>query len=108
MIRRANNTSGITGVCNYSKPYVLKDGTVREKWYWEANWPDDQGNSVSVSFSVKEYGEAVARQMAIRAREKALQGVVGHFWASERGVVASPSKTRPRKPNARLSARKVA
>lgn len=108
LIRRTNNTSGITGVCTYAKPYVLKDGTVKEKWYWEANWPDDQGNGVSVSFSVKEYGEAVARQMAIRAREKGLQGVVGYFWASERGVVASNNKTRTRIANARLSARKVA
>ncbi len=61
-----------------------------------------------MSFSVKEYGEAVASQMAIRVREKGLQSVVGHFWASERGVVASNNKSRTQMGNARVSARKVA
>ncbi|MGI9294745.1 MAG: hypothetical protein ACR2PS_12245, partial [Pseudomonadales bacterium] len=94
LIRRSNNNSGITGVCKYAKPYRLSDGTVRKTWYWEANWPNDQGEGVSECFSVKEYGEVVARQMAIRAREKGLQGVVGHFWASERGAVEANDQTR--------------
>jgi hypothetical protein len=84
VIRRNNNT-GISGVCTYAKPYVLKDGTVKEIRYWEANWPDENNQNVSVSFSVKTYGETVARYMAIRAREKGLKKVTGYFWASERG-----------------------
>jgi hypothetical protein len=84
--RRSNNNSGITGVCSYSKSYELRDGTIRENWYWEANWPNQDGKPVSESFSVKKYGEEMARYMAIRAREKGLAAVEGYFWASERGA----------------------
>ncbi len=77
LIRRSNNNSGITGVCKYAKQYQLRDGEVRKYWYWEANWPDEQGRGASLSFSVKEYGDAVARLMAIRAREKGLKRVDG-------------------------------
>lgn len=93
LVLRSNNNSGITGVCKYAKPYLLSDGTVRKNWYWEASWPNDRGEGVSECFSVKEYGEEVARQMAIRARERGLHGVVGHFWASERGANESNGQT---------------
>jgi hypothetical protein len=47
---RGNNRSGISGVYTYPKSYVLGDGTVKETWYWEANWADENHNSVSVNF----------------------------------------------------------
>jgi len=88
-IIRRNNKSGISGVYTYSKPYVLKDGTVKEAWYWEANWPNKKHESVSSRFSVKQFGEKRARRMAIQAREQGLSEVEGNFWASQRGETAT-------------------
>ena len=88
-IKRSNNTSGINGVCTYAKRYKLKDGTVRETKYWEASWPDGEGKNTSVNFSVKKYGDELARTMAIRARQRGLAGVEGPFWVSERGSLKS-------------------
>lgn len=93
-IKRSNNTSGISGVCTYAKRYKLKDGTVRETRYWEANWPTDDGENVSVNFSVKKYGDEVARSMAIRARQRGLEAVEGPFWVSERGSLSAQGKQR--------------
>jgi len=84
--KRSNNKSGITGVCSYAKRYTLRDGTLRENWYWEGNWPNQQGEAVSESFSVKTYGNELARSMAIRARQRGLEALEGYFWASERGA----------------------
>ena len=83
--KRRNNKSGMTGVYTYSKSYRLKDGSVREIWYWEANWPDSEGNSVSKAFSVKRYGEETAKRLALGSRLKGLEQVSGCFWASKRG-----------------------
>jgi len=83
-IIRSNNKSGISGVYTYSKPYLLRDGTVKESWYWEANWPNKAHQSVSARFSVKQFGEKVAKRMAIQARKQGLDAVSGHFWASDR------------------------
>ena len=92
--KRRNNKSGITGVYTYAKRFQLRDGFYNETWYWEANWPTERGESMHESFSVRKYGDAVARQMAIRARERGLRSVKGVFWASERGEVGV-SNTRP-------------
>jgi hypothetical protein len=35
-ILRSNNTSGITGVYRYAKSFKLKNGEVKQNWYWEA------------------------------------------------------------------------
>lgn len=84
---RSNNKTGITGVYKYAKRYMLKDGSERETWYWEAHWPLEQGNYQSVSFSIDDFGEDMARRLAIRAREQGLKGVKGVFWASQRGDI---------------------
>lgn len=83
-VLRKNNNTGIPGVCTYVKPYMLKDGTVREIRYWEANWPDENHQNVCASFSVNTYGETVARHLAIQARENGIKNLKGVFWASER------------------------
>lgn len=106
LIRRSNNQSGITGVCTYAKRYKLRDGSYRETRYWDASWPGEDGKKVSVSFSVKEYGDEMARSMAIRARQRGLEGVEGAFWASERGMVRKPAKIIVRTAGAKV--RKVA
>ncbi|MFK8019964.1 MAG: AP2 domain-containing protein [Pseudomonadales bacterium] len=86
---RKNNRTGISGVYKYAKPYTLRDGTLKETWYWEANWPTEIGESGHQCFSITRYGEEVARQMAIRARERGLRKLSGVFWASERGTLSS-------------------
>lgn len=83
--KRRNNKSGITGVYTYAKRFTRKDGSVRETWYWEANWPTERGESAHECFSVRQYGEEVARQKAIQARERGLRQLEGLYWASERG-----------------------
>jgi len=87
--KRRNNKTGITGVYKYRKNYQLKDGSTREIWYWEANWPNAVGKSMSKSFSIKRYGEELAKQMAISARVAGMKNVEGTFWAAERGEVAT-------------------
>lgn len=82
-VRRRNNKTGITGVYRFAKSYRLRDGTERETWYWEANWPTERGKSGKATFSVNRYGEDLARQLAIRARAAGLAAVEGVFWASE-------------------------
>lgn len=84
-VKRRHNKTGITGVCKYSKTYQLKDGTVRESWYWSANWPNSNGESINKSFSIKMFGDDLAKQKAIRARENGMKNVEGTFWAAERG-----------------------
>ena len=106
LIRRSNNQSGITGVCTYAKRYKLSDGSYRETRYWDASWPGEDGKKVSVSFSVKEFGEELARSMAIRARQRGLEGVEGAFWASERGVIRKPKRIITKTPGS--NTRKVA
>lgn len=91
-ILRSNNQSGVSGVYRYAKRYRLKDGTVKQSWYWEANWPTVRGVSAKATFSVNRHGEKTAREMALAARAKGLAEVEGVFWASERGVVESPRR----------------
>jgi hypothetical protein len=86
-ILRRNNTSGITGVCKYAKSFTLKNGRIKESWYWEATWPTQQGEQTHLTFSVNEYGEEMARQLAIRARKRGMRALQGYYWASGRGAV---------------------
>jgi len=87
-ILRRNNKSGVSGVCKYGKPFSLKDGTVKKNWYWEATWPAGNGKQANITFSVNEYGDDKARELAIKARRSAMRRIKGHFWASERGADA--------------------
>lgn len=91
--KRRNNKTGITGVYKYAKSYTLKNGTVKENWYWEASWPDDVGESTHKTFPVKKYGDEIARRMAIRARQEGMRGVEGTYWAAERGELPAPDST---------------
>ena len=104
-IRRSNNKSGIAGVCTYAKRYKLKDGTVKETRYWEASWPGEEGKNVSVNFSVRKYGEELARSKAIRARQRGIEGVEGAFWVSERGVINPPEKRQKTRPTGKQTRR---
>lgn len=85
-VLRSNNQSGISGVYRYAKNFKLKNGKIKESWYWEATWPIGKSKQSHRSFPVNEYGEAKARRLAIRARKEALKTLDGHYWASARGV----------------------
>jgi hypothetical protein len=82
-IRRRNNVTGVVGVCRYSKPYKLKNGTVRYSWYWEAIWPTTRGDSEYARFSVRKYGETGAFRRACAARSRGFKLVQGVFWPCE-------------------------
>ncbi|WP_373079546.1 hypothetical protein [Zhongshania sp.] len=84
---RRHNTSGIPGVYRYAKRYKLKDGCVKELWYWEAHWPGKKpGDFEKATFPIQYYGEKGAKELAIAAREAGVQKLKGVFWASERGA----------------------
>lgn len=61
-----NNTSGITGVGRY-----IDKATGAASWH--AKWNDQSGNSCNKRFSVKKFGESLAKTMAIDARNKAIE-----------------------------------
>ncbi len=82
-IVQSNNTSGIAGVCRYAKGYRLKDGRVKQTWYWEANWPADAQGVTYARFSVNDFGEARAKALAVQARKNAMTDIEGVFWALE-------------------------
>ncbi|MFT6287964.1 MAG: hypothetical protein ACJA09_002721 [Alcanivorax sp.] len=86
-ILRSNNQTGITGVYRYAKSFTLKNGEIKESWYWEATWPIGSSKQSHLTFPVNEYGEDKARQLAVRARKDALSAIVGHYWASARGAI---------------------
>ncbi|MBT8074480.1 MAG: hypothetical protein HKP21_12330, partial [Xanthomonadales bacterium] len=65
------------------------------------------GKHVSINFSVKKYGEELARSMAIRARQKGIEDMEGPFWASERGCLKGSTK-KQRTGNNSGSTKKVA
>jgi len=84
-ILRSNNTTGITGVYRYAKSFRLKNGQLRQSWYWEATWPTGNGKQAHIAFAVNAHGESHARQLAIHARREALEQLNGDFWTSARG-----------------------
>lgn len=57
--------SGLTGV-SYTKSTNS----------WRAVWSDGEGKYCGKSFSVKKYGEANAKQMAIDARDDAISKLI--------------------------------
>lgn len=82
---RRNNKSGVPGVCLIASKYYLANGTERVSYYWEAIWPTQVGEHRTQRFSVAQFGEDVAFEMACLARRKGLRAVKGVFWAAERG-----------------------
>jgi hypothetical protein len=68
--KQCNNTSGITGVFLSTTLNV-----------WTAQWRDEHGIRRSKSFSVSKYGEVAAKNLAIAAREAAIEIL------SQKGVI---------------------
>lgn len=70
--KRGNNTSGIVGVARYVNVSQTQEHP-QEYPYWQAFWRDRDGKRHTRTFSVLKYGERGARQMAIKARQTAVQ-----------------------------------
>ena len=68
---RRNNQSGIIGVGRYLSVDARKDQHC-PRAFWMARWNDETGKSRSKKFSVLKYGEDRARDMAVSAREAAI------------------------------------
>ncbi|WP_431127520.1 AP2/ERF family transcription factor [Variovorax paradoxus] len=69
---RRNNTSGYTGV----KLANDRDGIPR---YWEASTRLGPGNTVRKFFSIKRYGNAHAKELAIAERQRQLELIEGRI-----------------------------
>lgn len=65
--RSQRNSSGVVGV---SKVSVTTKGTVYT--FWQATWSPEPGKRRSVKFSIKRHGEAVAFELAVKARTDAV------------------------------------
>lgn len=74
--KMSHNTSGITGV-SYS-PVTNS---------WRACWHNGEGKQINKSFSVNKYGEDVAKQLAIDARELAINSLknIGYLYTERHG-----------------------
>ena len=59
------NASGVVGVSRV----MVKSGTGAIYHFWQATWCPAPGLRQSVKFSIKKYGDAVAYQLAIEARQ---------------------------------------
>lgn len=70
-IRKANNASGTTGVFRTFEKQ--KDGRVY--FYWAACWCPTKGVKRYRRFYVKKYGEEKAKELAIEARQKAIENL---------------------------------
>ena len=72
--KMSHNVSGITGV-TYSE----------STFSWRAFWHNGKGKQVSKSFSVNKYGETLAKQLAIDARNNAIVELIKNgFLYTER------------------------
>jgi hypothetical protein len=71
--RSSNNTSGIIGVARTRE--LTRAGTWLERWV--AFWRTRDRRRRKVSFSVGKYGEAKARKLAIEARRRGIEAVLG-------------------------------
>lgn len=60
-----NNTSGVTGVCRYSRKNILYDRT----YYWQAQWYDLDGKKMRKNFNINKLGNDEAFSQAKQYRE---------------------------------------
>ena len=72
VIRKTNNTSGVSGVTRIDVMERNKGRTLRRR-YWDAQWPTLSGKPVHRKFSIKAYGERRAFQLAVHARRQGLR-----------------------------------
>jgi hypothetical protein len=67
-IPRRKSASGIVGVRRFSVPHGKT-----KVWYWMATWSPKRGVLQRRTFSVRKYGEARAKKLAMKARSQGLR-----------------------------------
>lgn len=72
-ILKKTNRSGMSGLTRVDRVELIKGRPVR-RLYWEAQWPIGHGRAKHKKFSIL-YGETGAYEMALAARETALQAL---------------------------------
>jgi hypothetical protein len=71
---RAHNRSGFVGV--YRNINTKKRGErIIQQAQWMAYWQNINGKRSVRSFNVSKYGEEVAKQLAVRARQEGMEDV---------------------------------
>ena len=73
-ILKKNNRSGISGLTRVDR-WERSKGRRYRRVFWEVQWPIGNGRAKHRKFSVLKYGEDRALQMALAARETALQSL---------------------------------
>lgn len=75
---RRTNTSGAPGVFRGCCRRTRSDGTVVVYWHWEARTPEGVQPAKKKAFSIGRYGEALAFEMAVRARQAFVSALENH------------------------------
>ena len=79
-ILKKNNRSGVSGLTRTDR-VETRNGRRQRKLDWEAQWPIGNGRSRHRKFSILKYGEDGAYQMALTARETALEALAAHTFS---------------------------
>lgn len=75
---RRNNTSGAPGVFRSCSRRTRSNGTVAVYWHWEARTPEGVQPARKKAFSIARYGEALAFELAVRARHDFVSALANH------------------------------
>ncbi len=79
-ILKRNNKSGVSGLTRVDR-WELRRGRRVRRLCWEVQWPIENGRSRHRKFSILKYGEEGAYQLALAARETALQALASQTFA---------------------------
>ncbi len=87
-ILKKSNRSGVSGL-NRVDRLELSKGRRMRRLYWEVQWPIENGRSRHRKFSILKYGEEVAYQLALTARETALEALASQTFSPYDALGAS-------------------
>lgn len=79
-ILKKTNRSGISGLTRVDR-WEMSKGKRARRLYWEVQWPIENCKAKHRKFSIPKYGEEGAYQMALAARETALQALASQTFA---------------------------
>lgn len=79
-IVKKNNRSGVSGLSRVDG-WDLSRGRRMRRLYWEVQWPIENGRSRHRKFSILKYGEEGAYQLALAARETALEALASQTFS---------------------------
>ena len=79
-ILKKNNRSGVSGLTRVDGCGLSRGRRVR-RLYWEVQWPIENGRSRHRKFSILKHGEEGAYQLALAARQTALEALASQTFA---------------------------